>query len=180
MRVVVAYESMYGNTRRIAEAIANGLALSDDVAVVPVSQLEWEPLDVTELLVVGGPTHAHGMSRVNTRKAAVAAAGKPGATLIVESDAEGPGVREWLATLRQLDIKAAAFDTRMKMPAFLSGRASRGIDKALRRHGVTIVAKPESFFVTKENRLRPDEEERARAWGRQLAIAIAGTAKQST
>jgi hypothetical protein len=68
-----------------------------------------------------------------------------------------------------------AFDTRLKMPAFLSGRASRGIDKALRRHGVTMVAKPESFFVTKHNQLLLGEEDRARAWGRQLAISVAGT-----
>jgi hypothetical protein len=147
--------------------------------VIPVSHLKCEPVDVTELFVVGGSTHAHGMSRVNTRKAAVDAASKPGASLALESDAECAGVREWLATLRQLNIKAAAFDTRMTMPAFLSGRASRGIAKALRGHGVTMVAKPESFLVTEENRPLPGEEECARVWGRQLATAIAGTAKRS-
>ena len=58
MRVVVAYESMYGNTHRIAEAIADGLRSAGDVTVVPASQLEWEPLDATDLVVVGGPpTH---------------------------------------------------------------------------------------------------------------------------
>jgi flavorubredoxin len=90
MRVVVAYESMYGFIRRIAEAIADGFATNGDVAVVPVSQLEREPLNVTELLVVGGPTHVHGMSRVNTRKAAVEAARKQGAALAVESNADVP------------------------------------------------------------------------------------------
>jgi hypothetical protein len=179
MRAVVASESMYGNTRRIADAIAEGLALGGDVTVVPVSQMEWQPLDDIELVVIGGPTHAHGMSRVSTRKTAVRAARKPRKSLVTEPDAEGPGLREWFALLGQLDVKAAAFDTRFKAPAFLSGRASRGISKALHRCGVMMVAEPVRFFVTKDNQLRPGEQDRARAWGRQLAATVdAGSAKR--
>jgi hypothetical protein len=61
---------------------------------------------------------------------------------------------------------------RIKAPALLSGQASRGINKSLRQHGMSLVAEPESFLVTKENHLVPGEEERARAWGRQLATTI--------
>jgi menaquinone-dependent protoporphyrinogen IX oxidase len=172
MRVVVVYESMYGNTHRVAEAIAVGLALGDEVAVMPVSQIEGQPLDDTELIIVGGPTHVHGMSRPRTREAAVDAARKPEATVVLEPDAESAGLREWLASLGHLETKAAAFDTRIKAPAVLSGQASRGISKSLRQHGMSLVAEPESFLVTKENHLVPGEEERARAWGRQLATTI--------
>ena len=58
--------------------------------------------------------------------------------------------------------RAAVFDTKMKMPAVLSGRASRGIAKELRRHGVTLLTKPENFLVSKDNQLLPGEEDRAR------------------
>jgi Flavodoxin len=175
MRAVVAYESMYGNTRRVAEAIADGLQLTCSVAVVPVSRLDRELIDAAELLVIGGPTHVRGLSRPNTRKAAVEAAGKPGSTLRVEPDAQAPGLREWLGSLGHLDIQAAVFDTRMNIPAFLSGRASRGLAKALRRRGLTMLAKSKSFLVTKDNRLCPGEEDRARTWGQQLAKSVDAT-----
>ena len=73
MKAVVVYESMYGNTHLIAEEIGNGLRANPnaDVAVVPVDGASMELLEGVDLVVVGGPTHAHGMSRTSTRKAAV-------------------------------------------------------------------------------------------------------------
>ena len=50
----------------------------------------------------------------------------------------------------------------------LTGRASRGIAKVLRRHGFDLVVPPESFLVTKATHLEPGEDEHARAWARQL------------
>jgi Flavodoxin domain len=172
MRAVVAYESMYGNTRRVAEAIAAGLQTTCSVTLVPVRQLERESLDTADLIVIGGPTHMRGMSRMSTRKAAEEAAHKPGSTLAVEADAQAPGLREWLTSLGRPKVHAAVFDTKIKMPAVFSGRASRGIGKELRRHGVTLLTKPESFLVSKDNQLLPGEEDRAQAWGRKLAIAL--------
>ena len=179
MRAVVAYESMYGNTRKIAEAIADGLQPTCAVTVVPVSQLETDQLDTAELIIFGGPTHVHGMSRVNTRKAAAEAAERPDSGLSLEPDVQAPGLREWLGSLGPLNVQAAVFDTRIKMPAILSGRASRGIAKELRRHGVTLLTKPESFLVTKDNQLLPGEEDRARTWGRQLANVLVGAVQSS-
>ena len=77
MRALVIYESMYGNTHQIAEAIGEGLDLSDGVKVLPLADVTQSMLEQADLIVVGGPTHAHGMSRESTRKAAVDAAGKP-------------------------------------------------------------------------------------------------------
>jgi len=77
MRAVVVYESMYGNTHQVAEAIGAGLRSSFEVSVVPVSEAGPAVLADADLLVVGGPTHVHGMSRTSTRKAAVEAADKP-------------------------------------------------------------------------------------------------------
>ena len=179
MRAIVAYESMYGNTRKVAEAIADGVRSACSVTVVPISRLERESLEGVELIVIGGPTHVHGMSRASTRKAAEEAAHKPGSTLTLEADAQMPGLREWLQSLGRPNVQAAVFDTKINMPAILSGRASHGIAKELRRHGVTMLTKPESFLVSKENQLLPGEEDRARTWGQQLARAIAAAADSS-
>ena len=131
-----------------------------------------EVLADADLVVVGGPTHVHGMSRASTRKAAVQAADKPASPLTVEPDALGPGLREWFGSLGRCPVKAAAFDTRMHGPAALTGRASKGVDHLLREHGFDVVAEPESFLVTKQDRLEPQETERAREWGAKLAAAM--------
>lgn len=168
MRAVVVYESMYGNTRAVAEAIGEGLRSVHDVVVVPVGRAGPEVVDGAALLVVGGPTHAHGMTRQRTRQAAAEMAGQRDTTVVLEDGAAGPGVREWLASLGHLDVPAAAFDTRVDWPVMLSGRASKGIDRELARHGAHRAADPESFLVTKENELEPGEKDRARRWGESL------------
>lgn len=73
---------------------------------------------------------------------------------------------------RSIRTRAAAFDTRIDAPAALTGRASKGIARQLRHHGCPLIAEPESFFVTKDNRLEPDEDTRARCRGASLAAGI--------
>jgi len=179
MRAVVVYESMYGNTHLIAKAIGDGLAAAYQVEVVPVDRADQHLLEHVDLVVVGGPTHAHGMSRAATREAAATEAHKPDSELTLDPDAEGPGLRDWFTALPTLHAKAAAFDTRADLPAMLTGRASKGIGKRLRQNGLDLVAKPESFLVTKDNHLEPDETTRARAWGRQLADEVAADSARS-
>ena len=53
MRVVVVYESMYGNTHLVAQAIGDGLGESAQVAVVPVAEAAATLADGADLLVVG-------------------------------------------------------------------------------------------------------------------------------
>ena len=81
-------------------------------------------------------------------------------------------MRDWLRSLGHGHTKFAAFDTRFKGPAVLRGRASRPISRKLRKHGFEVVAKLESFFVTLENHLEPDEEARAQEWGKRLAASV--------
>jgi hypothetical protein len=176
MRAVVVYESMFGNTHAIADAIGKGIGQGlepvDNVVVVPVVEADRERLDDADLLVVGGPTHFHGMSRTRTRKWATAAAQEPKNDLVLDRDAQDPGVRDWLTSLGHGHTKVAAFDTRFKGPAVLRGRASRLISRKLRRHGFEVVLKPESFFVTLQNQLEPGEEARAQEWGKRLAASV--------
>ena len=175
MRAVVVYESMYGNTHLVADAIGAGLSTGFDVSVVPVSQVSQATLADANLVVVGGPTHAHSMTRAVTREAAVKAADKPVGGLTVEPDALGPGLREWFGSLGQYPVKAAAFDTRMHGPAVLTGRASKGVARLLRAHGFDVAAEPESFLVTKQDRLQLHETARARQWGTRLATRLAAS-----
>jgi menaquinone-dependent protoporphyrinogen IX oxidase len=181
MKSVVVYESMYGNTHAVADAIAAGLGGPDNnLTVLPVHEATTEALAGVDLLVVGGPTHVHGMTRPSTRKAAVDAAEKPDANLVLDPDAEGEGLREWFDEAGALPHAAAAFDTRADASAIVTGRASKGIAKRLHKHGCALVLEPESFLVTKENHLLDHETEHARAWGAALGAAIgAGAHKVS-
>lgn len=171
MRAVVVYESMYGNSRLVADAIGAGLRPAFEVTVVPVAKADPAVLTGADLVVVGGPTHIHGMSREATRKSAVQAASLPGSELTAEPDALGSGVREWLTALGRFPVSAAAFDTRLDGPAAFTGRASKKVARSLSAHGFEVAIKPESFLVTKQNQLVAGEEDRARAWGARLATA---------
>ncbi|MFN0092739.1 MAG: flavodoxin family protein, partial [Acidimicrobiales bacterium] len=172
VHAVIVYESIYGNTHLIAEAIGRGLAARHEVSVVPVDEAGEETVAAADLLVVGGPTHAHGLSSHASREAAVEAAHAPETELVLDDDAEGPGLRDWFNTLGRHSGRAAAFDTRLGAPAVLTGRASKGIARRLRHHGFELVAEPESFLVTKENHLEDDQAARAEAWGTTLADSL--------
>lgn len=176
MRAVVVYESMYGNTRVVAEAIADGLRPTLSTEVAAVTAVDPGSAATADLLVVGGPTHVHGMSRPSTRKSAAEAALKPDADVTLEPHAQETGLREWLAALPVGHGYAAAFDTRIDLAPVMTGRASKPIARRLRRHGRTPLAPPASFLVDKQGHLRPEEQGRARAWGERLAVAAAETA----
>jgi hypothetical protein len=181
MRAVVVYESMFGNTRHIADAIATGLVTGVEgcvVSVDPVADAKNTRIKEADLVVVGGPTHVHGMTRASTRQGAAKMAEQAGSGVRLESDALAEGLRDWLDSLvgSNVHAKAAAFDTRMPGPGALTGRASKGIARALRHHGYELIADPESFIVTRQNTLEPEEEDRARLWGARLAAAFAATA----
>jgi hypothetical protein len=171
MRALIVYESMYGRTREIAHSIAQGLRSGYTVDVVHVDDATPELVDLADLLVVGGPTHMHAMTSDRSRNAAVDAAMKD-LELTLDEHAPGEGLRRWLAALDGDAIaQAAAFDTRIDASPVLTGRASRGIAKRLRRRGYTLVAEPESFLVDSHSRLLPGEVTRARTWGESLAVS---------
>jgi hypothetical protein len=170
MRAVVVYESMFGNTHEVAERIAAGLGGAYEVEVISVGEAIAQILPDLDLIVVGGPTHAHGMSRHGTRAAATEQAAKD-PELDIEEDAGGPGLRDWFHGLGpDHGTAAAAFDTRVDGPAFLTGSAAKGIGKQLEKHGFRLVDEPESFLVDKQNHLLAGEADRAMRWGEALAI----------
>ena len=167
-RVMVVYESMFGNTEAIARSISDGIASQGATVIVHDVESAPDQVDHVDMLIVGGPTHAFGLSRPNTRQAARAQGAAGGAD---------HGVREWLSRLERPSrpIAAACFDTRVRKP-LLFGSAARGIRRRLRRLGFDVV-KPVSFTVTDTpGPLAQGELERARDWGASLVATTVGTA----
>jgi hypothetical protein len=175
MKALVVYESMFGNTAEIGEAIGGSLrAHGMEVTSGAIAEVEPSRLAEIDLLVVGAPTHAHGMSRAGTRKAAVNDKRYPASR---PSD-PGPGMRDWLDTVPSGGGRlAAAFDTRFDKPAWLTGSAAKGIAHRLGACGYRLAAPQESFFVTNENRLEPGQIERATSWGAALAELVSAAAR---
>jgi flavodoxin len=159
MNVRIIYDTAHGNTRRLAEAMASALAPAATVRLERAEGSARVDLAGMDLLIVGGPTHRQRIS------AALAA--------MLEATPRG-GFQ---------GVRAAAFDTRYRMAAWLSGSAARGIARQLKKHGAQLVAPPESFFMERDvppkgekrrhelEQLEPGELERAAGW----AVALAQT-----
>ena len=150
MNCVVIYDSQFGNTERIAQAIATEF---DAIGSVQIENARNEELSLPQhlaLLVVGGPTQMHKIS---------------------------PPLRSQLDTIERhrLDgVPAATFDTRARGPRFLTGAASGGIAKHLKRKGAKLVVEPASFLVEgTQGPLVDGELERARVWARDIVAKLA-------
>jgi hypothetical protein len=173
---MIVYESLYGNTKQIAEAVATGIRRVDPTAAVellPVSRAADTVPDGVDLLVVGGPTHAWSLSRPRTREGARTAAARREPPLPVEPDApQEVGIREWLERLSATAIATAAFDTRRAGPSWLTGHASSGIARRLRKRNRAAPIARHSFLVDKKEHLVAGEIHRAQAWGWSLAREV--------
>ena len=171
MRALIVYESVFGNGRAIAEAVADGLSTTElpSVNAVDLAAADRAPTVIDRrfnLVVVGAPNHQFGLPTPRSRRDAAA---RDAAALVPSQ-----GVREWLDLVR-LDpptARAAVWDTRMVRPGFLQtvDHASSTIRTRLRRAGFRMLAPPRHFLV--EDMAGPlvdGELDRARAWGVDLA-----------
>ena len=165
MNSLVIYTTHFGNTKKVAQAIAAGLSTRGSAQVLSVDELGAELPAETDLVVIGGPTEAHHMTH-------------PMAELFKRL---GPDAIRGLA--------AAAFDTRLRWPRWLSGSAGAGIEKELEQAGARVIAPVESFFIkgptgtggSSSAELEDGELERAQTWAETLVAASAvGTAKTMT
>lgn len=164
MNALLVFESMFGNTKDVAEAIAEGLR---ETFVTECLEVGRAPslVEGTDLLIVGGPTHQFGLSRPDSRKGAASETDEP---LV----SPGIGIREWIGSLPKASgVGAATFDTSIRKPN-LPGSAARGAQKRLKRLGYRIVVPAQIFHV--EGTTGPISEgelERALTWGRTVATA---------
>jgi hypothetical protein len=168
MRALIVVESMYGNTERIAHSIAEGLAPFATATVIAPSDLTDDRLRDTDLLVLGGPTHAWGMSKEGTRRTALQDAGR------LPEQATAPGLRDVIVSLHEHHgMLAAAFCTRLRPPRIFTGSAARAIGRKIKQKGFELVAPPEDFLVTGQRGPLVDGElERAVSFGAAIGAAV--------
>jgi hypothetical protein len=166
VKALVVYESMFGNTQAVANAVAQGLRPQMEVEVHEVTQAPQPVTETVDLIVVGGPTHAFSLSRPATRNQALA----QGAT----QGREDLGLREWLAQLRKGPHSelVAAFDTRVQKARWLPGSAAKKAAKVARSLGYAPAGKESFYVVDTSGPMVPGELDRAEAWGRELATTV--------
>ena len=146
MKALVVYDSAYGNTRSVAEAIAGSLD-GLQASSVPVGGFKPEALAAGDLLVVGSPINGW----------------RPTPKITSLLSALGSGSLK--------GVNAAAFDTRVRM--FIDGDAAKKITHALKAGGADISAEPMPFYVKgSEGPLRDGEIEKAKSWAHSLLTSL--------
>jgi flavodoxin len=139
MRTVVIFDTKYGNTRKIAEAIGRRL----DSAVLQAGEVDPESLFDYDLLVLGSPTHGGWYTEA------------------VRDLLESPKVFE--------GKQVAVFDTRTVKWSWIFGSAAKRLARQLQKLGAVPVREPEAFFVNgMQGPLKEGELERARQWAAEL------------
>ncbi len=180
MHALVIYESMFGNTHAVADAIAIGLSRTLTTQVRQAADIDLGRLDA-DLVVIGAPTHAWSMPRASTRDGAKQDTVKHPEHHL-EPIAMNTGVRELLARLpNQGDRFGAAFDTRFDKPKAVTGSAARAIARKMRASQFVLLDRPNSFVVEgMDGPLSEGELVRARAWGETLASMARAHAASSS
>jgi flavodoxin len=155
MKALVVYDSVFGNTEKVAQAMGDALGSQAEVQALRVGDVEAEHLSGLDALVVGSPTRAFSPT---------------------------PAIKAWLRSLPSGSlegVKVAAFDTRfpvedvdvaiLKFLVKIFGYAAKPIADRLGKKGGDLVIPPEGFFVKDtEGPLKDGELERAADWAQQV------------
>jgi len=163
MRILVIYDSVFGNTEKIAQAIAQaigqaiagGLGAPAEAELLHVAKVQSCRMEDSDLLVVGSPTRGF----------------RPTEDLA--------NLLERLAPNALQGRRVAAFDTRFKADEQKSivtrfvvktgGYAAKRIADRLKKAGAVLIVPPEGFYVADiEGPLNDGELERAAAWAKSL------------
>jgi len=159
MKAMVVYDSVFGNTGQVAQAIGEGLGSPEEVKVLQVGDVQPEQFAGLTLLVVGSPTRQFSPT---------------GATTSLLKSIPKDGLK---------GVKVAAFDTRfaeseiekVRILAFfvkIFGYAAKPIADRLQKKGGELAVPPEGFYVTDtEGPLFEGELERAVDWAKQILLA---------
>lgn len=156
MRALIVYDSTFGNTRSLAEAMQQ--ALGEECRALAVAEIQPSDLEAADLLIVGSPTQG----------------GRPTPATMRFLRGITPGSARF--------THMAAFDTRLaraeqhvglRLLMLVIGFAAPRIARELEARGGDMAAPPEGFIVDgKEGPLRSGEQERARVWAKWVADSI--------
>lgn len=153
MKVLVVYDSIYGNTEKIAISVFRGLKIKDAKLIKTKDAEPWLMKNI-DLIIAGSPTHG----------------GRPSA-----------GMQKFINTLPKDSLKnihAAAFDTGVTIVGQSSfgrfiinlfGYAAKRLASMLKKKGARIVSTETFFVLDKEGPLKEDEAARAEKWAREIA-----------
>lgn len=159
---MVIYDSRFGNTKKIAEALELGLQEAGIRTVcLSTKDIVIDYLKEYDLICVGAPTEKFSASDT---------------------------VKEFLSKLKYVDLsgrKMFAFDTKVSPGIF--GSAAKYIEKELRNSGMEIFASHESGTVSTTRqggeisgaRLREGEEEKFREIGRDLGQSLSAVKRRA-
>ena len=144
VKVLIVYDSLYGNTEEIARAI--GGAITGDVKVLRVGEVNPSELKGFDLLIIGSPTQGGGPT---------------------------PSIKDFLNKIPELSLQGiniAVFDTRMTTKFVgIFGYAAGRIAGSLKGKGSTLAVPPEGFFIKgTQGPLKEGELERAVAWAKAI------------
>ena len=142
MKTLVVYDSLYGNTAQVAEAI--GAAIAGESQVLRIGEAKPSELGSFDLVIAGAPT---------------------------QGGRATDAMRAFLSRVSALEgAKVAVFDTRLrarwvKVFVYAAGK----IAARMKSLGATLVAEPEGFIVEgKKGPLADGELERAAVWAKSL------------
>ena len=155
MKVLIIYDSVFGNTEQVAQVMGSALGSQAEVNILRVGDVKPEHLTGLDVLIVGSPTRAFSPT---------------------------PETKKLLGSIPQhglKGIKVAAFDTRIALsdvdsrilPVFVKvfGYAAKPIADRLTKKGGDLIISPEGFFVKgSEGPLKDGELERATDWAKQI------------
>jgi flavodoxin len=146
MKTLVVYFSKFGNTQKVAEAIARKINTNGSVRVMASDQLTGSALQEVDLIVMGTPTHNMNLPKVV----------KPVFDSLPKRILKG--------------VAVAAFDTSYQMSRWLRPfTAAKRLDQKLRKLGGKRIVPPETFHVMeREGPLFEGEIERAEAWAQTI------------
>lgn len=159
MKVFVVYDSVYGNTQKIAEAMIEGIGSGRETNIAKATQVSAADLEGIDLLIVGAPTH--GGTYTEPMKNFLSS--------IPANALKG--------------IKAASFDTSFteeSQGAFVRflmktlGYAAPKIGKALSSKGAEVITSEIFYVVDTEGPLKDGEIERAGQWAATLVKQLQG------
>lgn len=157
LKLLIVYDSVYGNTAKIAEALIEGSGIDRESKVYKATEAALSDLENIDLLLVGSPTHGGTFTEpVKNFLGAIPAQGLQG-------------------------MKAAAFDTSFdketqkglaKFAIGMLGVAAPKIGEELSEKGATVVAAETFIVLDSEGPLQEGEVERAQGWVNELISAL--------